>query len=443
MKFRKFGQVFLALAASLVIAFGTDSCQYNYTVAYIIVTGSQYNQVASYREDDNTGQLRPAPRDPQSSGGQDPIRAVLLNGGRYVYVLNHGKPTVASDGTTTWKDGNISLFAIGGDGGLSFQQSYSSVGNGSVRLELSAGGNFLYVLDEYEPTGTPNETAASPTQTTLYPCYDATNNVYRPVGDVTVFSIDPNTGRLYLVPNQEQQNSSGTNLTYFPLGCGPVDFHQASGYLYTVEQSDPNPSDGGPTSGGEVVYAYQAGTTGQLLQAAGGAQVLPGTQNISVISGSAAGNYVFLLDSGTNTIYQFTPGTNGLLAATTGGTTQNTGGSGMSAMTTDSTGEYLYITNTQSTGLGQANSSITAYQIAPTSGNLSTLSEQPFGTGSGPVCIFEDPSHQYLYTANAADSTVTGKALQPKTGILANLAHGTTFSTVGTPTWCLYSSNTD
>src|ERR1700728_3450015 len=101
MRFSKFGRIALALAASLVIGFGTQSCNYDYTVAYVIVTGSQYNQIASYREDNETGVLTAAPHDPLSSGGTNPIRAVLLNGGRYVYVLNQRKPTTNAYGSIT------------------------------------------------------------------------------------------------------------------------------------------------------------------------------------------------------------------------------------------------------------------------------------------------------------------------------------------------------
>src|SRR5579863_1017324 len=120
MKFRKLGRIALATAASLFIGFGTLSCYY-YTEAYIIVTGSQYNQVASYREQNQTGILQPAPHDPLSSGGSNPIRALLLNGGRYVYVLNQGSPKTNADGSITWTGANVSLFSIGGDGALSFQ----------------------------------------------------------------------------------------------------------------------------------------------------------------------------------------------------------------------------------------------------------------------------------------------------------------------------------
>jgi 6-phosphogluconolactonase (cycloisomerase 2 family) len=438
MKFSKFGRFALALAASLVIGFGTQSCYYNYTEAYIIVTGSQYNQVGSYRENNETGVLTPAPRDPLSSGGTNPIRAVLLNGGRYVYVLNQGKPTVNSDGSITWSGGNVSLFSIGGDGGLSYQLSYPSQGLSSLRIALSTSGSYLYVLDQYQPGTTANTTPASTSVSTATPCYDSTRGVFRPAGDITVFSIDPSTGRLFLVQNQQQQNSLGTPLTYFPIGCDPIDFHLASSYLYTLEASDP------ATGNTQVAYAYNAGSNGQLVQVPGGAQPITGATNISYISTSASGSYIYILDNGTNQIFTFTQGGNGLLSAISGGTFPNfSGAAGMSSLATDSGSKYLYVTNTQASGLYSSGSVITAFNITTGTGDLSTLAPGYFGTGATPVCIFEDPSHQFLYTADAGSSMMTGALIDPNTGILSNLRKGSSFTVVGTPTWCLYSSNTD
>lgn len=438
MKLRKFGRVSLALVASLVIAFGTQSCNYDYTEAYIIVTGSQYNQVASYRENNETGQLVAAPGDPLSSGGTNPIRAVLLNGGRYVYVVNEGKASTDASGNMTWSGGNVSLFSIGGDGGLAYQLSYPSQGLGSLRVALSASGTYLYVLDQYQPGSTPNVTTASPTPTASNPCLNSSNGMYYPAGDITVFSIDSSTGRLFLVQNQQQQNALGSPLSYFPLGCGPIDFHVGSGYLYTAETSDP------ATGNNQVIYAYQAGTNGQLIQVPGGSQPVTGATAISVIGASASGNWIYVLDAGSNTIYTFTAGSNGLLSAASGGAVPNySGTTGMTALTTDSATKFLYVANSQSTGLGQPGSEISAFTITNTTGVLQTMAGQPFGSGSVPVCIFEDPSHQYLYTANAGSSNITGSLIDPNTGILTNLRKGSTFATVGTPTWCLYSSNTD
>ena len=448
MKFRKLGRIALATAASLFIGFGTQSCYY-YTEAYIIVTGSQYNQVASYREQNQTGILTQAPHSPLSSGGTNPIRAVLLSGGRYVYVLNEGTPKANADGSLTWSGANIAQFSIGGDGSLAFQQNYFSQGRGSIRMALSTTGSYLYVLDQYQPLGSDNNTTpASPTIGTSAPCYDSTAGVYRPAGDITVFSIDTNTGRLFLVQNLQQQNSFGTPLTYFPIGCGAIDFHFLSNYLYTAENSDPT----NPGIAGQVIYGYSVNpSNGQLTQVAGGSQPVPGATDIAVLGTSANGSYLYVLDNGTNRIFTFTNnGGNGLLSAISTGAAPNApNAAGMSALTTDSNSRYLFIANTQSPALGQSASVISGFDITQGPGTLTLYNLNPalntatFGVGTTPVCIFEDPSHQYIYTANAGSNDITGSKLDPNTGDLTTLSKGSTFKTVGTPTWCLYSSNTD
>jgi 6-phosphogluconolactonase (cycloisomerase 2 family) len=448
MKFRKLGRIALATAASLFIGFGTQSCYY-YTEAYIIVTGSQYNQVASYREQNQTGILTQAPHSPLSSGGNNPIRALLLPGGRYVYVLNEGTPKTNPDGSITWTGASVAQFSIGGDGSLSSQQSYFSRGRGSLRMALSTSGTYLYVLDQYQPLGTdPNTTPASTSISTTTPCYDSAAGVYRPAGDITVFSVDSNTGRLFIVQNQQQQDAFGTPLTYFPLGCGAIDFHFLSNYLYTAENSDPT----NPAITGQVIYAYSANpSNGQLTQVAGGSQPVPGASNISVLGTSASGSYLYVLDNGTNQIFTFTNnGGNGLLSAISTGAAPNApNAAGMTALTTDSNSRYLFIANSQSPSLGQSASVISGFDITQGTGTLTLFNINPanntatFGVGTTPVCIFEDPSHQYIYTANAGSSDITGSKLNPNTGTLTNLSKGSTFKTVGTPTWCLYSSNTD
>ena len=62
MKFRKFGQICLALAVSLGTGLGVTSCSTDHTVGYFYVTGSQYQQISGFRIDNNLGQLTPVPR---------------------------------------------------------------------------------------------------------------------------------------------------------------------------------------------------------------------------------------------------------------------------------------------------------------------------------------------------------------------------------------------
>jgi len=64
-----------------------------------------------------------------------------------------------------------------------------------------------------------------------------------------------------------------------------------------------------------------------------------------------------------------------------------------------------------------------------------------FGTGAGPVCMVEDPSDQFFYTANYDSQTVTGQALDQVSGVLTPLLQSSkapsSYALTGPPSWCL------
>src|SRR5579863_4300214 len=96
MKFRKFGKALLMTALSAGVVIGISSCVQSYSVGYLYVTGTQTASttgagiVSGFKIDHNTGKLTNINGLPISSGGAIPVRAVLLTGGRFVYVLNQG-----------------------------------------------------------------------------------------------------------------------------------------------------------------------------------------------------------------------------------------------------------------------------------------------------------------------------------------------------------------
>jgi DNA-binding beta-propeller fold protein YncE len=94
MKLKKIGRAALALAASAVIVLGMTSCTLSFTVGYLFVTGSQYNQIASYRIQNDNGALHTTST--VGSGGTDPIQVVVNATGSYLYVLNYGTGTDAN-----------------------------------------------------------------------------------------------------------------------------------------------------------------------------------------------------------------------------------------------------------------------------------------------------------------------------------------------------------
>src|SRR5580692_2724486 len=142
MKFRKFGKALLMTAISAGVVFGTSSCVQSYSVGYLYVTGTQTASttgagvISGFKIDHNTGKLTPIAGLPVSSGGSNPGRAVLLTGGRFLYVLNRGSNADGGPCSTTdvCPNANIAQFSIGGNGVLAPQGTYFTQGNNPFRM---------------------------------------------------------------------------------------------------------------------------------------------------------------------------------------------------------------------------------------------------------------------------------------------------------------------
>jgi len=281
---------------------------------------------------------------------------------------------------------------------------------------------------------------ASTTQSTAFPCPDPTTpGLWRPVGDITAFSVDTNTGRLSLITNNQQQDANGTQLTTFPVGCNPIDLKVSAGYIF-VADNGPEPT----TSLTQAIFVYALNATNGQLTLTQNSELPTGATQISAIGSDQASKYIYLLDSGANQIFYYTIGTNGVLQAVTGSPTPNVASAvNPVALTSDSKSAFLYIANAGPTsGTVNPNSVISGFTIAA-NGVLAPIAPSTFGTGSGPQCVLEDPSNQYIYTADAGSNTVTGHVLDPNSGVLTDLRNATSYTTVGTPTWCLAAHNPD
>jgi 6-phosphogluconolactonase len=438
MKFRKFGRMTLALAVSLGTGLGVTSCSTDHAVGYLYVTGQQYNQVSGFRIDNNLGNLTATQNSPYSSGGSNPIKAITATAGKFLYVLNAGcggtGQAACSSGTSSDNTGpNISLFTIGGKGSLSFQTTYTSQGNYPISMQSDSSGTHLFVLDSQVP---------DPTTCVGY----VVGNPATVCGDITSFNIDPNTGRLSLITNQQFKNpNTGVNLTYFPVGSSPVNFAvvPSNSYIYTIEKGSGSAAD--PT---QSVFVY-ANSSGQLTLTQN-TPIPTGAEDLSFIYGSS--KYVYLIDAGQSVnpagmILPYTIGTNGALQSLVGGAVANSGTvANPGPMIVDHQGKFLYLANMgPNLTPTSPSSSVSAFFIDPTTGRLTTLSggasttSTTFGSGSSPQCILEDPSNQYLYTANFADSTITGAVINSSTGTLTTLRKNTSFTGPGNPTWCTVS----
>jgi 6-phosphogluconolactonase (cycloisomerase 2 family) len=417
----------MALVVSVAMGLGMTACGGG-TVGFMWVLGTQYNQISGFKIDDFTGNLTLMPHQPFTSAGANPVSLVVTPGGRYLYVVNKGVTSSSGNGSGTLPcgtAGGIAEFSIGGDGVLTFQQCFSSQGRTPVWAQADSTGAYLYVLDQQAPNAVCQGTGVTPTS-----CF----------GDITVFAIANDTGRLTLVPNQQVKNpdGSGTQLTYFPVGNTPTMMKVASGgCLFTLD------------SGDQTVFPYTVGTNGQLTLPTNTTISTGPNRNLTSIN--AGGQYVYLTDATPTSdspgghILPYTVGTGCALNSVTGGQVANLPQTSNPVNTmVDNKTKYLYVLNQSTTNSNApAYSSISAFSIDGTTGLLIPVPDQnnPYPVGSGPVCMVEDPTSQYVYTSNNVDGTVTGKNLDNNTGDLQNLRRGAVFTATGLPTCLAISGN--
>lgn len=405
MTFRRFGRISRALVVSMAVVLGMSACG-GYTVGFMWVLGTQYNQIAGFKIDDYTGNLTAMVNSPYPSGGTDPVSIAVRPTGNFVFVINKG--TFNSNGVSKG-DGNVAVFSVGEDGILTFQASYNTAGNTPVWASTDLTGNYLYVLDSQAPD------------------YATTGN-----GDITVFAVDGSTGRLQLVPNQLIKNAQGQQLNYFEVGPAPTMMRVGGQCLYTLD------------SGDQTIYPYGVGGGGQLVVEAISRIIVgqPGVTNLTSLN--VSGGNVYLTDAAPTSaspggrILPFTTGTGCSLSPQADGAVNNlpTTSDPVYSMT-DSRSKFLYVLNHSSTNPQYAASTISAFVIE-TTGALVPVTDpsNPYPVGNGPVCMVEDPSNQYVYTSNYNDGSLTGKYINAQTGQLSDLSRGSNFEATGLAT-CL------
>jgi 6-phosphogluconolactonase (cycloisomerase 2 family) len=436
MKFTKFGKALLMSALSVAVIFGVSSCIQSYSVGFLYVTGTLtagtagQGIISGFKIDHNTGKLTTINTLPISSGGAYPVRAVLISGSRFLYVLNRGTTKELTTNCTPADpcQGNITEFAVGGNGVLTAQETFYTQGLNPFRLIADAAGNYLYVLDHDSPSSTA--------------CSLALGAGVKTCGDVTAFQINPTTGRLQLVVNAQVTAANGAALTYFPVPANPIDFSLSQGYIMTLS--------GTPATGDSVFpYTYNQGN-GQLTINQNSSQPLGISEATAIVNGSS---FVYILDNegtlvpGTGATSQILPwsvGTNGALQAQTGGAVADDSTlNNPIYLIVESKGTFAYVINQGNNTQGtNAQSGIAGYVLDKSTHALSFIAGEPFGSGAGPQCLVEDPSNQFVYSADFNDSAVTGRVVDPNSGVLTQMRVTSTFPLGGPATWCLVDGRT-
>jgi len=424
-------------ALSVAVVLGISSCVQSYTVGYLYVTGTITAQpsgngiITGFNIDHNTGKLNAIDKLPVSSGGANPVRAVLVNGSRFLFVLNRGSNASGGSICTTTdpcQNANITEFTVGGNGILTPQETFYTQGINPFRLFADASGDFLYVLDHDAPSSAACQLALGAATTAC--------------GDITAFQINQTTGRLSLIVNAQVTSASGAALPYFPVPANPIDVTLTSGYVLTLS---------GTPATGDVVFPYTYSlANGQLTINQNTAQTLGISQGTAIVNGTG---FIYILDNentdvgGTyqSQILPYSLGTNGALQAQTGGVVPDDATlANPIFLLVESKGKFLYVANQGNNVQGtNANSGLAGYVIDPSTHQLSFIAGEPFGSGSGPQCLVEDPSDQFIYSADFDDSAISGRVVDPNSGVLNNLRVGNgTFALQGPATWCVVDGRT-
>src|ERR1035437_4316787 len=278
MKFTKFGKALLMSALSVGVVLSVASCVQSYSVGYLYVTGtatanpSGSGYVAGFKIDHNTGNVTPINglNPPASSGGANPVRAVLLpSGSRFLYVLNRGANKEGNGDCTTddpCLNSNITEFAVGANGILTSQQTFTTQGLNPFRMITDGQGSYIFVLEHDSLYNGSPSSAANPNPN----CQaglgkdPATKLPITVCGDITVFLVDQTTGRLQLVTNQAGTTTLGATLPYFPVPANAVDFALSGGYVLTLTATPATASASYPYTGGATVFPYNSAANGQL-----------------------------------------------------------------------------------------------------------------------------------------------------------------------------------
>jgi 6-phosphogluconolactonase (cycloisomerase 2 family) len=370
MKFRKLGQIALAVAASL----GVTACGPPNTIDFLYVTASKQNQVEVYSVDSSSGSLLPLTGSPFAAG-RNPVAAAASPNGQNLYVVNHDDSTVIT-------------YAISSGGQLSNQQTCSLPGTFPTQLAVNPAGTFLYVVETYQPKF--SSTTPGP-------------------GALVAFPINAN-GTLGATSSLCTPVANGSS-SFFPAGNSPVAVNvlAANAFVYVVNENDPS------------IYAFQAGTNGVLTQI--------GNYTVGVspnaIASDPTSKFLYVTDAASNQVVGFVIQTNGTLVPMQ---RPFSAGNLPDSIVADPRGQFVLVANynantVQAYSIDRSNGNLSANATTPT-----------LTVDTGPTCILLEPAlGRYLYSTNFLGNSISGQRMDPNSGALTPVQNSP-FLASGQPT---------
>jgi 6-phosphogluconolactonase (cycloisomerase 2 family) len=264
-------------------------------------------------------------------------------------------------------------------------------------------------------------------------------------GDVSAFTINPNTGALTAIaggPVAADGNPSGIvldhtgqfayvsnrstgDVTFYDIAStGALTFHHDFFSTQVAEQAiaiGPLPNQyvyvGGSASPGPgATWGFS------LNQTSGDLSAVPSVpfataDALSAVAVDPANQFVFAATGSSPSLYVFSVGSGGTLTQLTNSPfhAARAGGVAVYPLGT-ATGGYVYIADT-------AALQVSGFSYDGT-GNLTQLAGSPYNTNGGtPTGITIDPAGTYLYVTNAAagDASITSFSINPQSGVLTRV----------------------
>ena len=368
MKLSKFGRIALASVVSLGLGFGATACGPSNTIDFLYVTASKQNpgQVSVYKVDSEAGILYQITDSPYPSGGRNPVADVASANGKNLYVINHDDNTIVefaigTDGklypqqtcnmpgsyptqlainqagtylyvVETYQPnfsanipgpGALVVFPINANGQLGATSSlcqtvpdganaFFPLGNNPVSVNVLAGGNFVYAVNESDATisalqvgsngvlssiglykvGTsPNAIASDPSGKFLYVTDGGSNQMYG-------FVVQSN-GSLAMMNAPVSTDNLPVAVAVDPRGIYVyvANYNANDINAYTID-----PSTGNPTPiAGSTTYAVGTGPLCLLIEPSEGRYIYTANFLGNTVSGLALNPATGALTAAQNT----------------------------------------------------------------------------------------------------------------------------------------------
>ncbi|HVG28046.1 MAG TPA: beta-propeller fold lactonase family protein [Acidobacteriaceae bacterium] len=411
MTYKRMLQAVMAAGVSVAIGLGLTACSRDYTAAYVYSISASGGNINGFGVDYQTGILTQIAGSPFATNFQSQTAVVRSPDGKFIYVVSGPE------------DSKVVELAVGTDGKLYGQHTYSLTGTYPTAAAIDSTGKFLYVTFTYQTGFTP----ALPG-----------------LGGITIFPIKPD--------NTLDTPVTQGGLNYVPVGNNPVGIAVSvptctltpvikasstptcavkgsstnngwpNAFVYVVDQeASPNAT---------VLGFAQNVNTGTLTMLSGTTfdNTLKTYQGVragvapSAVAIDPTGRFVYVTDKIANQVIAYsidTVNTGNLTALRASPFPTGTAtGQFPVSLTIDPRGKYLYTTNFNS-------STLTSFTIDVASGNLSAVASSTAGnftTGPRPTCVTIEPAlGTYIYTSNLLDGTISAGKLNPNTGAISGV----------------------